>query len=99
MWINKFYISLQEVSGEGVEIIFISSDRSPDDMVSYMKESHGEWFAIEHGSSVAQGLKQKFNVTGIPCLVVLKADGTLITKVNWIAYFLTPERALWGLNC
>ena len=59
----------------GVEIIFVSSDRSPEDMVDYMKESHGDWLAIEHGSAVAQGLKQKFNVSGIPCLVILKADG------------------------
>jgi hypothetical protein len=49
-------------------------------MVSYMKESHGDWLALEHGSEDAQALKQKFGVSGIPCLVVLKADGTLITN-------------------
>lgn len=75
--LKDFY---EETYDEGVEIIFVSSDRSPADMVSYMKESHGEWLAVEHGSEVAQGLKQKFGVSGIPCLVVLKGDGTLITK-------------------
>ena len=70
----------QEVESEGVEIIFVSSDRSPADMVSYMKESHGDWYGVEHGSDLAQGLKQKFGVSGIPCLVVIKSDGTLITK-------------------
>ena len=39
-----------------------------------------DWLAIEHGSALAQSLKQKFEVSGIPCLVILKADGTLITK-------------------
>lgn len=63
-----------------MEIIFVSSDRSANDMVSYMKESHGDWLAVEHGSELATGLKQQFGVSGIPCLVVLKADGTLITK-------------------
>ena len=68
----------------GVEIIFVSSDRSPEDMVDYMKESHGDWLAIEHGSAVAQGLKQKFNVSGIPCLVILKADGKYwIQTIYW----------------
>ena len=76
--ISIFHI--QEVESEGVEIIFVSSDRSPEDMVSYMKESHGDWLAVPHGSQIAQGLKQKFDVSGIPCLVVLKGDGTLITK-------------------
>ena len=65
---------------EDVEIIFVSSDRSAEDMIGYMKESHGEWLGVEHGSELAQDLKKQFNVTGIPYLVVLKADGTLITK-------------------
>merc|ERR1711877_15815 len=62
--LKDFY---EETEEEGVEIIFVSSDRSPADMVSYMKESHGDWLAVEHGSEVAQGLKQKFGVSGIPC--------------------------------
>merc|ERR1712233_58132 len=41
---------------EGLEIVFVSSDRSPND------------------------LKQKYGVSGIPFLVVVKADGTLVTK-------------------
>jgi len=45
---------------EGLEIVFVSSDRSPEDMQSYMKESHGEWMAVEHNSSVANDLKQKY---------------------------------------
>merc|ERR1711879_519191 len=35
---------------DGVEIIFVSSDQSQDAMVSYMKESHGDWWAVEYGS-------------------------------------------------
>merc|ERR1712211_211266 len=45
--LKDFY---EEVESEGVEIIFVSSDRSPADMISYMKESHGDWLAVEHGS-------------------------------------------------
>ena len=46
-----------------------------------MKESHGDWLAVPHGSEAGQELKKKFGVTGIPCLVVIKvADGSLITK-------------------
>ena len=101
-WLLKVYrFTFQEVEGEGVEIIFVSSDRSPQDMANYMKvnvfkqlfesqwiinvvtikESHGNWLAMPHGSEIGQELKKKFGVSGIPCLVVLKgADGTLITK-------------------
>jgi len=65
---------------KGLEIVFVSSDRSPDDMTSYMKESHGDWLGVEHNSQLANDLKQKYGVSGIPFLVVVKADGTLVTK-------------------
>ena len=68
------------MASSGVEIIFVSSDRSPEDMVDYMKESHGDWFGVEHGSDVVDELSKKFGVSGIPYLVVLKSDGTVITK-------------------
>jgi len=44
------------------------------------QESHGDWMATEHNSAVANNLKQKYGVSGIPCLVVCKKDGTLVTK-------------------
>ena len=55
------FISFQEVS-DNVEIIFVSSDRSIDEMKSYLKESHGSWLSVEHGSELAQALKQHFGV-------------------------------------
>ena len=63
-----------------VEIIFVSADRSENDMIAYMKESHGSWLAVEHESEVSEKLNGHFSVSGIPTLVVMKknADG------NWI---------------
>jgi len=74
--LKDFY---EEVS-DNVEIIFVSSDRSIDEMKSYLKESHGSWLSVEHGSELAQALKQHFGVSGIPALIVCKPDGTLVTK-------------------
>ena len=68
-----------EVSDD-IEIVFVSSDRSPEDMVSYMNESHGDWYGVEHNSPLANDLEQKYGVQGIPMLVVVKKDGTLVTK-------------------
>ena len=73
-------VSLQEVSDSGVEIIFVSCDRSPNAMKDYMKESHGSWLSVEHGSELIQALNQRFDVNGIPALVVCKADGTVVKK-------------------
>ena len=36
----------------GLEVVFVSSDHTPEDMKSYMHESHGHWLALEHGSDV-----------------------------------------------
>merc|ERR1711981_537791 len=65
--LKDFY---EEAEAQGVEIIFVSSDRDPEAMMSYMKESHGDW---------KKELSEKYNVRGIPTLVVLKGDGTLIS--------------------
>merc|ERR1719350_885465 len=73
--LKDFY---EEVEAQGVEIIFVSSDRDPEAMMSYMKESHGDWYALEHGN-LKRELSEKYNVRGIPTLVVLKGDGTLIS--------------------
>ena len=63
-----------------LEIVFVSSDRTLDDMKNYMKESHGSWLAIAHGSDLGKALKTKFNIQGIPALIVCKSDGSAITK-------------------
>ena len=58
----------------------MSSDRTPEAMFSYMKESHGDWLAVELNSDLSNSLDQKYGVSGIPTLVVVKPDGTLVTK-------------------
>merc|ERR1712098_223628 len=69
-----------EISDAGVEIIFVSSDQSTEDMLSYMKESHGDWLACQHNSEVVNVLEKKYKISGIPSLIVSKKDGTLITE-------------------
>jgi nucleoredoxin len=62
-----------------LEVIFVSSDRTPDDMISYMKESHGDWLAVELRSEAANNLQSKFKISGIPALIVCRQDGSVIT--------------------
>merc|ERR1711962_364888 len=63
-----------------IEIVFVSSDRSLDDMKKYMEEAHGNWLAMQHNSELGKELKAKFGISTIPALIVCKADGTIITK-------------------
>ena len=36
--------------GEPIEVIFVSGDDSPDQLLAYMKECHGDWLAVQHGA-------------------------------------------------
>ena len=63
-----------------LEIVFVSSDRTDEDMKNYMEDSHGSWLAVPRNSDIAQALKTKLGVQGIPVLIVCKRDGSVITK-------------------
>lgn len=63
-----------------VEVIFVSSDRSQDDMLSYMRESHGDWLAIPHGSPECGTLSSMFSVRGIPALIVVTMTGDMVSR-------------------
>ena len=49
----------------------MSSDKTPEDMMTYMKESHGDWLAVQHATVLAGQLKKQYDVTGIPTLIVV----------------------------
>merc|ERR1711923_144282 len=64
---RQFTPMLSDFYGEvsdDLEIVFVSSD----------------WCGVEHNSALATDLKQKYGVQGIPMLLVVKKDGTLVTK-------------------
>lgn len=74
-----FYAKITE-EGLPFEIIFVSSDESADALFDYMNEAHGDWLAVPYDAPIVQKIKSKFNLEGIPTLVVVKKDGTLISE-------------------
>ncbi|KAK6738591.1 hypothetical protein RB195_020604 [Necator americanus] len=76
--LKDFYGELED--GEEFEIVFVSFDRSESDLKEYMEECHGDWYCIPFGSPQIQELATKYSVSGIPALVIIKADGTEVTK-------------------
>merc|ERR1719466_625891 len=75
----EFYSDLVG-AGEGVEIVFVSSDKSAEELMGYMKECHGDWLAVQHGTVLGQDLKKKYEVAGIPTLIVVTREGDVISK-------------------
>ena len=59
--LKKFYD--EHAKKEGVEIIFVSADQSEDEMINYMKESHGDWYAMEHECDAGEKLNEQYKVS------------------------------------
>jgi len=75
----EFYSDLVG-AGEAFEVIFVSSDKTPEEQMAYMKECHGDWLAVQHNTVLASQLKKKYQVTGIPSLIVVTKSGEIISK-------------------
>ncbi len=75
----KFHKNVTK-KGEPFEIVFVSSDRSESAMYDYMEEMDMPWLALPFGDSHIKPMKEKFGVRGIPMLVIVDAEGKVITK-------------------
>ncbi|KAE8284948.1 Nucleoredoxin-like protein 2 Rod-derived cone viability factor 2 [Larimichthys crocea] len=61
------------------EIVFISSDKTSDDMVEYYHDMHGDWLALPWTDDYKHELKQRYKITAVPKLVIVKENGDVIT--------------------
>jgi len=73
-----FYNKLKS-EGKNLEIIFCTSDRTDSDFKKYYGGM--PWLAIPHGDKRIDSLSERFEVDGIPSLVVFEYNtGAIITK-------------------
>jgi nucleoredoxin len=73
-------VEFRDKNAKEFEVVFVSSDRSQEDQLKYMEKYGMKWYALAHGSDEANELKKKYEVRGIPSLVIVDADGKTITK-------------------
>lgn len=73
-------VKFRDRNDEKFEVVFVSSDRSAEDQEEYMKDYDMEWPAIPYDSPLRQELGAKYEVRGIPSLVIVDDQGNLITK-------------------
>ncbi|GFS10157.1 nucleoredoxin-like protein 2 [Elysia marginata] len=65
--------------GEELEIVFISFDKTEDDMMDYYQHQHGDWLALKFGDPLRNTLVEKYSISVIPKLVVIQPSGDVIT--------------------
>ena len=45
---------------EPIEVVFVSEDSSPEELLTYMREGHGDWLAVQHGANLGRYLQSIF---------------------------------------
>jgi thiol-disulfide isomerase/thioredoxin len=77
----EFYNELKKAD-KNFQIVFVSSDQSKKDMYGYMKEMKMPWLALPFGDKHKASLGKTFNVKGIPTLIILAPDGSVISMTG-----------------
>ena len=85
--LKDFYSKEQErCEGEDsaqVEVVFVSSDHSAEQMMDYMRESHGPWLRLDYAQrDTQQQLCQRFQVRTIPKLVAVNWPSGEVISMN-----------------
>merc|ERR1719229_835363 len=58
-----------------VRVVFITSDQDDGAFKEYFKEMGKDWLSYPFGDAQIKAVKGKYNVQGIPTLIVVSADG------------------------
>jgi len=72
-------VNFRNAHSDEFEIVFVSSDRTADAQTTYMEETGMQWPAVPWRGTSAAALKDKFQVRGIPTLVILGPNGELVS--------------------
>ncbi|GFR31757.1 nucleoredoxin [Trichonephila clavata] len=85
----KLYNKVQNM-GKNFQIIFVSSDRSEESFVKYF--SNMPWLAVPYSEEkTRKELAHLYGVGGIPCLVILDENNSIITKEGRMEVNEDPE--------
>ena len=80
------------------EIIFVSADKSAEDMATYMRESGMPWPAIEYGKLANVPTLVKYLGSGIPDLVIVDASGKVLADSFVGGKYVGPASVLDNLS-
>lgn len=77
---SPLLVKFAEKNTAKMAVVFVSSDRSKDAMLAYMKKAGMPWTAVPFEAKSGRDLMKNNNISGIPTLLVLGKDGKLLTK-------------------
>ena len=80
--------------GRHFQAVLVSSDKSEEKMLDYMRESKMPWPAMRFDSAGAKALKENYSRAGIPRLVLVDPQGTVIADSYDGEKYLGPQHVL-----
>jgi nucleoredoxin len=80
------------------EIVFMSRDKSAPAMEKYMRELQMPWPAVKFEKLVEKETLRKYAGAGIPCLVVVDAEGKVVSDSYAGDKYVGPSKVLADLD-
>ena len=74
---RRIALAYCELAGRSYELVRLTQDSSEADFESYRATM--PWLAMPHGGNLPALLAALYHVSAIPCLVLLDAEGTLVS--------------------
>lgn len=82
-------------AADNFEVVFVSRDESSGDRTRYIRETGMPWLMLPGiRSKDCQKLVELFKVRALPTLIVLRPDGSIVTKDGRIDLARDPKTAL-----
>lgn len=94
----RFYRRLKDEELAKVDVIFVTSDRSSASMVEYMEDAKMEWPAIPYNLLQKRQIVHNYEVDGIPCLILVDADGKVVSHSYEDGEYRGPREVLKDLE-
>ncbi len=76
--LKEAYEELQK-QGKPFQIVFVSHDRSENDMVRYMRDYSMPWLAVPFNIPLREELKKRHGISGIPALIIVDDEGSVLS--------------------
>lgn len=92
----KFY-NRKKASQDKFDVIFVSMDRSEEAMEAYMADDKMPWPAVTYQKAGSSPLR-KLCGPGIPCLVVLDENGTVVSDSYQGKEYVGPTKVMRDLE-
>ncbi len=77
---SRTFVPFRDKHQENFEVVLVGFDHSSVDMMDYMNRYKMTWPAIPYDSPARIALKERFNVTSIPTLIIMSQDGRVLTE-------------------